>query len=36
LHLALRHKGRLATLDRNIARLLPEDADPEALEIIRA
>ena len=36
LGLALRHKGRLATMDRGIARLLPEDADPEVLEIIRA
>lgn len=36
LGLALRHKGRLLTMDRGIAKLLPEDADPEVLEIIRA
>jgi hypothetical protein len=35
LGLALRHKGRLATLDRRIARLMPEHADPDVLEIIR-
>jgi predicted nucleic acid-binding protein len=35
LGLALRCKGRLVTLDRRIARLLPEDADPDVLEIIR-
>jgi uncharacterized protein len=36
LGLALRHKGRVVMMDRGIARLLPEDADPEVLEIIRA
>jgi len=36
LGLALRHKGRLVTLDRGIARLVPEGADPEVLEVIRA
>ena len=35
LGLALRHKGRLATMDRGIAKLVPEDADPEVLEVIR-
>jgi toxin-antitoxin system PIN domain toxin len=35
LGLALRHKGRLATLDRGIAKLVPEDAYPGVLEVIR-